>query len=100
MSIGNVGQLAVDLVVSSISPNYNHIGYFYDSCILPVVGNDAFTQSTGSLGKLDVSTEGLLLTCYIIDFATRPLCPASLTPKNAQRCKIIHEMHTAQGKDQ
>ena len=60
MSIGNVGQLAVDLVVSSISPNCSgHIGYFYDSCILPVVGNDAFTQSASSLGKLNVSVEGL-----------------------------------------
>ncbi|KAJ7383995.1 Proteasome assembly chaperone 2 [Desmophyllum pertusum] len=57
VSIGNVGQLAVDLVVSSISPNGCHIGYFYDSCILPLVGNDAFTQSTESLGKLNVSVE-------------------------------------------
>ena len=60
MSIGNVGQLAVDLVVSSISSNCCHIGYFHDSCVLPVVGNDAFTQSSGSLGKLSVSVEGLL----------------------------------------
>lgn len=57
VSIGNVGQLAVDLVVSSISPNAHHIGYFYDSCVLPVVGNDAFTQSAESLGKLNVSVE-------------------------------------------
>ena len=61
MSIGNVGQLAVDLIVSSISPNCHHIGYLYDSCILPVVGNDAFTQSSCSLGKLNVGVEGLLL---------------------------------------
>ncbi|KAL9976490.1 hypothetical protein ACROYT_G013799 [Oculina patagonica] len=57
VSIGNVGQLAVDLVVSTISPNGRHIGYLYDSCILPVVGNDAFTQSGESLGKLNVSVE-------------------------------------------
>lgn len=55
-----MGQLAVDLVVSAISPNAHHIGYFYDSCVLPVVGNDAFTQSAESQGKLNVSVEGLL----------------------------------------
>ena len=58
-----MGQLAVDLVVSSISPNAHHIGYFYDSCVLPVVGNDAFTQSAESQGKLNVSVEGLLRYC-------------------------------------
>lgn len=57
VSIGNVGQLAVDLIVSSISPNCHLIGYLYDSCILPVVGNDAFTQSSCSLGKLNVGVE-------------------------------------------
>jgi len=58
-----VGQLTVDLVVSSISPNAHHIGYFYDSCVLPVVGNDAFTHSAESLGKLNVSVEGMLHCC-------------------------------------
>jgi len=54
----------MDLVVSSISPNAHHIGYFYDSCVLPVVGNDAFTRSAESLGKLNVSVEGLLHYCF------------------------------------
>ena len=65
-----MGHLAVDLVVSSISPNAHHIGYFYDSCVLPVVGNDAFTQSAESLGKLNVSVEGLLHYCLThLDYA-------------------------------
>ncbi|XP_068701289.1 proteasome assembly chaperone 2-like [Montipora foliosa] len=57
VSIGNVGQLAVDLVISSISDSCCRVGYFYDSCLLPVVGNDALTQSDGSRGKLNVSVE-------------------------------------------
>ena len=70
VSIGNVGQLTVDLVVSAISPNGRHIGYLYDSSILPVVGNDAFTQSAESLGKLNVSVEGLLHLLDIIPCST------------------------------
>ena len=49
----------MDLVVSTLCPDGCHIGYLYDSCVLPVVGNDAFTQSAEALGKLNVSVEGL-----------------------------------------
>ena len=49
----------MDLVISSISDSCCRVGYFYDSCVLPVVGNDALTQSNGSRGKLNVSVEGL-----------------------------------------
>lgn len=65
-----MGQLAVDLVISAISPAGRHIGYFYDSCILPVVGNDAFTQSADSLGKLNVSVEGLLHFFLVLSCST------------------------------
>lgn len=58
VSIGNVGQLAVDLLISSICHHDDcRMGYCYDSCFLPVVGNDAFNQSNGFLGKLNVSVE-------------------------------------------
>lgn len=75
MSIGNVGQLAVDLVITSLLPNCCHIGYFYDSCILPVVGNDAFTPPNGSLGQLNVSMEGLL---FLFFFSFNKVSPSSV----------------------
>lgn len=40
LSIGNVGQLAVDLLISSTRAE--RIGYFDDPNILPCVGNDAY----------------------------------------------------------
>lgn len=40
LSIGNVGQLAVDLLVSSTRAE--RIGYLDDPYILPCVGNDAY----------------------------------------------------------
>ncbi|XP_062178103.1 uncharacterized protein LOC133882889 [Alnus glutinosa] len=42
LSIGNVGQLAVDLIVSSTRAE--RIGYLDDPHVLPCVGNDAFGQ--------------------------------------------------------
>jgi proteasome assembly chaperone 2 len=40
LSIGNVGQLAMDLMVSSTKAE--RIGYFDDPFILPCLGNDAY----------------------------------------------------------
>ncbi|KAH1073263.1 hypothetical protein J1N35_025591 [Gossypium stocksii] len=40
LSIGNVGQLAVDLLVSSMKAE--RIGYLDDPFVLPCVGNDAY----------------------------------------------------------
>eukprot|EP00268_Persea_americana_P005068 TRINITY_DN1169_c0_g2_i1.p1 TRINITY_DN1169_c0_g2~~TRINITY_DN1169_c0_g2_i1.p1 ORF type:complete len:281 (+),score=72.81 TRINITY_DN1169_c0_g2_i1:352-1194(+) len=40
LSIGNVGQLAVDLLISTTGAE--RIGCFDDPCVLPCVGNDAY----------------------------------------------------------
>ncbi|KAK9287341.1 hypothetical protein L1049_015756 [Liquidambar formosana] len=40
LCIGNVGQLAVDLLISSTGAE--RIGYLDDPCVLPCVGNDAY----------------------------------------------------------
>lgn len=66
MSIGNVGQLTMDLITSSLSPNCYHIGYLHDPCILPVVGNDALVESSSSSGKLNVSAEGLFIHFLLV----------------------------------
>ncbi|OVA18603.1 Proteasome assembly chaperone 2 [Macleaya cordata] len=43
LSIGNVGQLAIDLLVSSLRAE--RIGYLDDPSVLPCVGNDAYGSS-------------------------------------------------------
>ncbi|KAK6143504.1 hypothetical protein DH2020_023852 [Rehmannia glutinosa] len=53
LSIGNVGQLAVDLLISSL--NADKIGYLDDPNVLPCVGNDAYSPSP--LGKLALPLE-------------------------------------------
>ncbi|XP_031567228.1 proteasome assembly chaperone 2-like [Actinia tenebrosa] len=56
VSIGNVGQLAIDLVVSALSSRYL-IGYLHDASILPVAGNDAFAKPGHECGQLNTSAE-------------------------------------------
>ncbi|XP_057769804.1 uncharacterized protein LOC130989739 [Salvia miltiorrhiza] len=53
LSIGNVGQLAVDLLISSLEAE--KIGCLDDQNVLPCVGNDAY--SPAPLGKLALSLE-------------------------------------------
>ncbi|GER49859.1 proteasome assembly chaperone 2 [Striga asiatica] len=53
LSIGNVGQLAVDLLISSLKSE--KIGYLDDPNVLPCVGNDAYSPSP--LGKLALPLE-------------------------------------------
>ncbi|KAL6502522.1 hypothetical protein OROHE_024527 [Orobanche hederae] len=53
LSIGNVGQLAVDLLISSLKAD--KIGYLDDPNVLPCVGNDAYSPLP--LGKLALPVE-------------------------------------------
>lgn len=68
LSIGNVGQLAVDLLISSLEAE--KIGCLDDPNVLPCVGNDAYTPSP--VGKLALPLEGfffLLIIFYVSAFA-------------------------------
>ncbi|XP_036421798.1 proteasome assembly chaperone 2 [Colossoma macropomum] len=43
VSVGNVGQLAVDLVISTL--NMPKVGHFHTDCLIPMVGNDPYSSS-------------------------------------------------------
>lgn len=56
VSVGNVGQLAADLVISTLK--MRKIGIIYDDSITPVVGNDPFGGCFSSrVGTLHLATE-------------------------------------------
>ena len=57
VSIGNVGQLTIDLLIYNL--DLKRVGYLYDSSILPLVGNDPFTSSGMREGGLVTSAEGV-----------------------------------------
>ena len=55
ISVGNVGQLAVDLLINSL--RLGRVGYLHDPSLLPLVGNDAFDHTPQS-GHLHTAAEG------------------------------------------
>ncbi|XP_033126060.1 proteasome assembly chaperone 2-like [Anneissia japonica] len=55
ISVGNVGQLATDLLISTLK--MQQVGYLYDSSMLPMCGNDPFSTSGLVEGKLCTSAE-------------------------------------------
>jgi len=47
MSVGNVGQLAIDLIVNTLE--LPRVGFLDSAYVLPVIGNDAFSNHSGKL---------------------------------------------------
>ncbi|XP_041823336.1 proteasome assembly chaperone 2 [Melanotaenia boesemani] len=41
VAVGNVGQLAVDLIVSTL--NMSRVGYIHTDCLIPMAGNNPYT---------------------------------------------------------
>ncbi|XP_066435618.1 proteasome assembly chaperone 2 [Eleutherodactylus coqui] len=55
VSVGNVGQLAVDLIISSL--NIPKVGYFYTDCLVPMVGNNPYATSEEHAKELCINAE-------------------------------------------
>jgi proteasome assembly chaperone 2 len=60
-SVGNVGQLALDLLIRNI-PNTIRVGYIQSPYVLPMVGNDAFGESEE--GRLHLAAEVYVMLDY------------------------------------
>jgi hypothetical protein len=70
VSIGNVGQLTADLLVSSMGSE--KVGYLDDPYVLPCVGNDAYGPFPQ--GDLALPIEGAaLIFCFLICFVSSDL---------------------------
>lgn len=48
VSVGNIGQLAADLLISSFS-NTQKAGYLISNLVHPLVGHDAFVQNSSEI---------------------------------------------------
>lgn len=54
--MGNVGQLAIDLVISTLT--MTKVGYFYTDCLVPMVGNNPYATSDDNAKELSTNAEG------------------------------------------
>ncbi|CAJ0922241.1 unnamed protein product [Ranitomeya imitator] len=55
VSVGNVGQLAVDLIISSL--NMPKVGYFYTDCLVPMVGSNPYATNEDHAKELCINAE-------------------------------------------
>ncbi|CAH1268845.1 PSMG2 [Branchiostoma lanceolatum] len=75
VSVGNVGQLAVDLIVHTLG--MERIGYLHTDCLLPMVGNNPFATSQEDASQLAtvISQAPQVPTASLQDF-TQQATPA------------------------
>ncbi|XP_029446816.1 proteasome assembly chaperone 2 [Rhinatrema bivittatum] len=55
VSVGNVGQLAADLIISTL--DMTKVGYIYTDCLVPVVGNNPYATSEENAPELSINAE-------------------------------------------
>lgn len=61
--MGNVGQLAADLLVSTLE--MVRVGHFHTECLIPMVGNNPYSSSEEHSALLSTNAEGQIsLTQY------------------------------------
>jgi hypothetical protein len=58
VSIGNAGQLAVDVLLASLQPRLELVGYLDCPYLLPIAGNDAFAVRSSVTTALAINVEG------------------------------------------
>ncbi|KAM4705781.1 proteasome assembly chaperone 2 [Rhinophrynus dorsalis] len=55
VSVGNVGQLSIDLIISTL--NMPKVGYFYTDCLVPMVGNNPYATNEDNANELCTNAE-------------------------------------------
>ncbi|KAI4905424.1 hypothetical protein NFI96_026307 [Prochilodus magdalenae] len=55
VSVGNVGQLATDLIISTL--NMPRVGHFHSDCLIPMAGNNPYSISGGEAEQLSTNAE-------------------------------------------
>ncbi|XP_072324521.1 proteasome assembly chaperone 2 [Scyliorhinus torazame] len=55
VSVGNVGQLTVDLIISTLT--LPRVGYIHSDCLLPVVGNNPYATTSENSAEICICSE-------------------------------------------
>lgn len=56
VAVGNVGQLAVDLLVSTL--NMSRVGFVHTDCLIPMAGNNPYATCKEDAEELHTPAEG------------------------------------------
>ncbi|NXC18740.1 PSMG2 protein, partial [Corythaeola cristata] len=117
VSVGNVGQLAIDLVISTL--DMTKVGYFYTDCLVPMVGNNPYATAEENSMELSINAEGdivgfwlffkdimyfsLFFLCLCIKNKYRPFCQTLLSWVKSSKCArvvVLSSSHAYQRDDE
>ncbi|XP_038602582.1 proteasome assembly chaperone 2 isoform X2 [Tachyglossus aculeatus] len=111
VSVGNVGQLATDLIISTL--NMPKVGYFYTDCLVPMVGNNPYASTENNSTELSVNAEVyslpsknlvvLQIRSPFIKYKSRSFCEALLSWVKSSKCArvvVLSSSHAYQRDDQ
>ncbi|XP_010975286.1 proteasome assembly chaperone 2 isoform X2 [Camelus dromedarius] len=97
VSVGNVGQLAIDLIISTL--NMCKIGYFYTDCLVPMVGNNPYATAEENSTELSTNAEvyalpsrklvALQLRSIFIKYKSKPFCEKLLSWVKSSGCAKV-----------
>lgn len=62
MAVGNVGQLAVDLIVSNL--NMSRVGHIHTDCLIPMAGNNPYATCKDDAEEIHTPAEGTKLAVF------------------------------------
>ncbi|KAM6282768.1 proteasome assembly chaperone 2 [Porphyrio hochstetteri] len=111
VSVGNVGQLAIDLVISTLK--MTKVGYFYTDCLVPMVGNNPYATTKENSKELSINAEVyslpskklvvLQIRSPFIKNKYRPFCQALLSWVKSSKCArliLLSSSHAYQRDDE
>lgn len=97
VSVGNVGQLAIDLIISTL--NMHKIGYFYTDCLVPMVGNNPYATAEENSAELSINAEvyalpskklvALQLRSIFIKYKSKSFCEKLLSWVKSSGCAKV-----------
>ncbi|NXN97821.1 PSMG2 protein, partial [Rhinopomastus cyanomelas] len=111
VSVGNVGQLAIDLVISTLG--MTKVGYFYTDCLVPMVGNNPYATAEDNSMELSINAEVyslppkklvvLQIRSPFIKKKSRPFCEMLLSWVQSSQCArvvVLSSSHAYQRDDE
>ncbi|KAM7175531.1 proteasome assembly chaperone 2 isoform 1-T1 [Macrochelys suwanniensis] len=111
VSVGNVGQLAVDLVIFTL--DMPKVGYFYTDCLVPMVGNNPYATAEENSTELSINAEVyslpskklvvLQIRSPFVKNKYRSFCQTVLSWVKSSRCAkviLLSSSHAYQRDDQ
>uniref|UniRef100_A0A8C8G6X3 Proteasome assembly chaperone 2 n=1 Tax=Oncorhynchus tshawytscha TaxID=74940 RepID=A0A8C8G6X3_ONCTS len=93
ISVGNVGQLAVDLIVSTL--NMCRVGYIHTDCLIPMVGNNPY--ATFAENANDLSTNAEVYSSPELRLAVLQIRTPIIQTKSKKLCKLMVSWIKASG---